>query len=60
MTGTPALDFLLALVALGLLYLAGLLLVDRVKQYRGGEGLSILDDRPGTDEQFGQWNREDR
>lgn len=46
MTDSPSLNALIAFVLVVLLVVAVVLLVDRVKQYRGGEGLSILDDRP--------------
>jgi hypothetical protein len=60
MTDSPGMTFLAAVVALGLLYLAVLLAVDGVKKHRGGEGLSILTDRPGDDSQFTEWRAQMR
>ncbi|WP_116051913.1 hypothetical protein [Amycolatopsis palatopharyngis] len=60
MTESHSLNVLLAFVAVVFLAVAVLLLVDRVKKHRDGVGLAILEDRPGTDEQFAEWNREDR
>jgi hypothetical protein len=45
-TSSPGTNFLIAVVALAVLYLAVLLAVDGVKKHRGGEGLAIMDDRP--------------
>jgi hypothetical protein len=63
MTDSPGMTFLAVVVALGLLYLAVLVAVDRVKKHRRGVGLAIMDDRPGDDSQFAEWRaqkREDR
>jgi hypothetical protein len=59
-TSSPGLNFLLAVVALGLPVLAVLLAVDRVKKHRRGVGLAILDDRPGDDSQFAEWRAQMR
>lgn len=63
MTGSHSTNVVIGLVVVALLIVAGLVVfgVDSVKRYRRDDaGLRIFEDRPGTDEQFGQWNREDR
>jgi hypothetical protein len=57
---SPGLNFLFAVVALAVLYLAVLLAVDGFKKHRGGEGLAIMDDRPGDDGQFAEWRAQMR
>lgn len=46
MTSSHSLNVLITLALVAVLAVAVLLLVDRVKRHRGGEGLAILDDRP--------------
>jgi hypothetical protein len=59
-TSSPGTAFLIAVVALAVLYLVVLLAVDGVKKHRGGEGLAILTDRPGDDGQFAEWRTQKR
>jgi hypothetical protein len=47
-TSSPGLNFLAVVVAVAVLYVAVLLVADRVKKHRRGVGLTILDDRPRT------------
>jgi hypothetical protein len=45
-TSSPGTNFLIAVGIVAVLAVMVLLAVDGIKKYRGGEGLSILDDRP--------------
>jgi hypothetical protein len=57
---SPGMTFLAVVVAVAVLYLAVLLVADRVKKHRRGVGLSIMDDRPGDDSQFAEWRAQMR